>query len=763
MTAPLMTPQPVPVPAINPAPVLRPRPSRLPTAAGLRDVPAPPPHVGHPLLAISAQLAAASLLDASDVSAWWVFAGTAIAGIAVPAVAHQRFSVPGWKDHETGAYHDGVARPEIGFSFLTAVATGGWLTWTTATTPWSMAPIATLLIGSSALGAGYGTLRWRRDKRNRKQVETRAVAREQAKRQIWEQVLTKAGAKGITVGATESFHAGISMPLTLGENSPDYNGLVGCIPSIERIAARITGLPIRSGSIQIQRGKFAHEAVMIVPTRDVLNEVIELPDLHGPRSVTEPMVTGQYVDGNEVQVTFRGFHGMFAGMTNFGKSALLDAHMTQLTRCTDNVTFCLAGNKAVRWLRPWLKPWLQGAAAVPPIDWVAGDIDEALLVLADIYRAIDGRQAMPNNGDTGWEPTPENPQITILVDESTDLLESTKTITTHKGEKKDFSDLLLTIVRTARSEAIQVIFCAQRGTATLLGGNGGDLKSQVLYRAGFRATGNMTDVNAVFSTNTTGIELSELPKGAWYVELEDDHRPKLAKGYWTTPARISEYAIEATAYVGGVDAPTAELMEHYTGRWSRPGQLAFLEKVNGGSLRPELLDILTAGAPATASTAVTNAGPSSEDMPDVYAAAGDYDASDVMARIKAWADQKENEQDTTADVKLLEQLWDQPEISENARNIGPVALPTDTLDLLAALHASGVLYASEEEWIPAADIRALAAHELDWPENTEGNRRIVAALAALGVESKRVTKKKITAYPVDELKAAAARHKPTSQ
>lgn len=754
VSAPIMTPQAPTVPVVPAA--RAPRPSRLPTAArGLGELPAPPPHVGHPLLSAQAILAASSLLDAADVSAWWTVGGTVAATIAAPIVAHQRFSEPASPEH------DGVARPEINFAWMTALASGSWLTWATATTPWSVAPLATLLIGSGALGSAYGILRWRHDKHNRKQVITRAIAREQAKRDIWEKILAKAGARDITVGASESFRAGVTMSLSLGVGSPDYSSLVTYIPAVERIAAQVTGLPIRPGSIQILRGEFAHEATMIVPTRDVLNEIIEFPELgDGPRSIKDPLVIGQYVDGTPVEVTLRGFHGMFAGMTNYGKSVLLDVHMVQTTRCVDNVTFALAGNKGVRWLRPWLLPWLQGHAAVPPIDWVAGDLDEAALVLLDLYRATDARQAMADNGETGWEPSRENPQTTILIDESTDLLQSTKSFITHKGEKVTFAELLLILVRTSRSEAIQIIFCSQRGTATMMGNNGGDTKSQVGYRVGLRAMGNMTDTNAVFSSNTTGIDLSMLPKGAFYVELEGFDRPKLAKGYWLTPERISKYAIEATAYAGGLDTATAQAMENYAGRWSRPNQLAFLEKVNGGPLRSELMAVLTGHGPASdAASTITGA---TQGTSDVYAAAGDYDSSEVLNRIKSWADRKEAEHTKDADMALLEQLWEQPEISENARNTSLEALPADTLDLLGALHASGALYAGEE-WLPAADIRALAAQELDWPDNSEGDRRIVSALAALGVESKRVTKKKITAYPVDALRAAAEHHKPTDQ
>jgi hypothetical protein len=287
----------------------------------------------------------------------------------------------------------------------------------------------------------------------------------------------------------------------------------------------------------------------------------------------------------------------------------------------------------------------------------------------------------------------------------------------------------------------------------------------------------MTDTNAVFSTSTTGMDLSTLPKGAWYVELEDYDRPRLAKGYWVSPERIGQYAIEATGYVGGLDEPTAALMQSYAGRWTRPGQIEFLEKVNGGPLSPELVSVLASVDPAVRSildqaeagspqaqdlvryaeglAASRNGGEDPAD--DVYEAVGDYDDSDVLKRIQAWADRKES----ASDLAMLEMLYEQPAIADEERATGAAEpLPPETLELLGVLHASGVLY-SGEEWIPSADVRAMAAKQLGWPDNPEGDRQIAAALRELTppVESKRKGKDRTTVYSVAELRTAAERHR----
>jgi hypothetical protein len=688
------------------------------------------------------------MAHAVGIGPWWFVAGTGVASIVSAAVCHNRFGT----------------LPEAAYGAVVPTAAGCWLALAAGITPWSTSSLASLALGSLVLGPAYGLLRWRRDARAQKELDARAQARADARRSRWSDILAKSGAKDIEVEDGPTFDAGFKLLLTLGSDAPKFSTLVAMTAEIEKTAAAETGLPIRPGSIQIQRGMYAHQAVMVVPTRDVLSETIEFPDKdhHGPRSIKDPVFLGQYVDANQVEVTLRGRHGMFAGMTNFGKSALLDTHMVQTTRCVDNVTWAIAGNKGVRWLRPWLLPWLRGYADRPPIDWMALDVDEALRIGQDLYRAIDTRQALPGNGTNGWDPTAENPQITIFIDESTDLLESTKRVLTHKGEKVTFADLLLLIVRTARSEGIHVYFCSQRGTASLLGMSGGDLKSQIAYRVGFRAQGNMTDTNAVFSTNTTGIELTALPKGAWYVELDGFDRPALAKGYLVDHAQISTYAIEATAYVGGVDAATAACMEHYAERWSRPTQLRYLAQINGGPLRPELLEVLT-GSSTPASGSASTLGPrpaaSSERARDGID--GEYDASEILARIERWA----NSEADSENLASLEVMWDQPEIPDGNRNTGHQAFPPETLALVAALHASGALNddpgwltgGDGNPWLRAADIRVIAAEALDWPNNSEGDRQVTTALEALGIESRRISQKKVTAYRVADLRAAVER------
>jgi hypothetical protein len=735
----------------------------------LAATPAPRPEVGHPLLAMSATLAAGSVAHAVEAAPWWLLAGGGVASVVSTLVTRSRFNDGG---------------PEAVYAATSSAAVGGWLAWASATTPWSAVSLGALGLGTLIFGPLYGLLRWQRDKTHRQEVAARAITRELHKRHTWSTILDKAGAKDITIASERTFRAGFALELILGPASPDFRTLASLTPSIERIAAHETGLPIRPGSIQVERGTYAHQATLVVPTRDVLNELIEFPQLSGPRSIHNPLPIGQFIDGNEVEVTFRSIHGMFAGMNDAGKSNLLNVHTVLLSQCTDNVTWYIAGNKAVRGLAPWLLPCLHGeidpSTGNPldrtPFDWVAGDWDEAMRMLLNAYRALDGRQAMFANGADKWEPSENDPQITILIDESPDLFASNKVKTTHQGERVTFSSLVLKLVRLARSEAIQIIFLSQRGTATMIGPDGGDVKSQVVYRLGFRATGNMTDVNAVFSTDTTGVELSTLPNGAFYLEQKGYVRPRLAKGYFISPEQIKTYAIANAAFVGAVDDRTAALMPDYPQRWTRPNQRDLLETI-AGRREP--------GVSGQAAVADTEEGDEpmslnwdelNEMLPqvpqDLIDKANRTEELDQIARQGKEDLAKLTESLTTdlaSEIDELERRLAMPVVPDDQRNTtthpattqhpAGEPLPADTLALLGALAATNLLY-TPQRWLRSTDILAAVAGMLGWPQNTEGGRRLSAALAPIGVESSResIEGKKYTVYPVIDLREAIKRH-----
>ncbi len=93
----------------------------------------------------------------------------------------------------------------------------------------------------------------------------------------------------------------------------------------------------------------------------------------------------------------------------------------------------------------------------------------------------------------------------------------------------------------------------------------------------------------------------------------------------------------------------------------------------------------------------------------------------------------------------------------------PASVPADTTAVLAAIAESDLLVGAED-YVPSETVLTVVADALGWPVNTEGGRRLSAALRAVGVESDRpsIAGRKVTAYKRWDLGQAVRRHHNTN-
>jgi hypothetical protein len=735
MSAPTQQPTPTPVPeAAKPRTPRAPGPTK---AHSLRrhflHSSAPPKSFDHTGYADEATLATGALVHLAHLP-WPTVAGaSAAAVIGAGFWAHQRFG----------------RRRITEFAMGTAAASGAWVTWAAYDTPWSWGSMGALLAGTALLGPVYAACRWKTDKRNAKEMAERAAKRAETKRHDFEQILADAGCPDLTVNTDlnddgwvngeRKFPNGFALALNHGKKAPDVAGLAARVPEIEKIASGSTPYPIRPGSIQVKPNPVAaHQSELIVPTSDVLAKTIELPHRAGPRSIHDPIEVAVSVDGTNLGWdVHENPHGMVAGRTTGGKTTFLNAHAYETTRSTDCVTWMICGEKPVRAFAPWLQPFLQGKADRPVIDWWAADVYEGWMMLMDSIAVVRRRQeSAAITGDDKWHATPENPEIVIFIDESPDLLDSTERFPlddcpdpdNYKGPTATFAQLLLKLIRLGRSEGLHVVFLAQRGTVSMLGAEGGDMKSQVSYRAGFQAAGTI-DANAVFNSQTAGINVESLPVGALYMEFAGYSRPVLAKGLYLTQDRIRETAVEHAQYCGPIDEWTAESLTYYPERWTRQGQQDFLHLLCRNPVRT------VPGQPAA--TTVGEGVTGRDETPETDPRQSEIDNLEALY---------------AADPAV--------EPVQPVRRIDPT-LPEDTRVLLEAIAASDLLY-GDGPYVPTTDLLELAG-TLGWPTNaTAGGRRISKALAAVTVyraePRPRINGQKREAYRLVELRAAVEKN-----
>lgn len=778
---------PSPQPAGQPAAFL-PAPLRVPSAPRpsrsnslgrhFLHTSAPPAVFDHTGYADEATLAMGALVHLTHMP-WPAVAGAGAAAVLGTGVwAKQMFD------------HRGVTA----FATGTAAASSAWITWAAYDTPWSIGSIAALIGGTFLLGPVYGVCRWRNSKAAQKEIQARverAAERAEAKQHQFVQILADAGCPDITINTAmegdewnngeRKFPAGFSLALNLGKKAPDVAGLAQRIPEIEKIASGSTTYPIRPGAIQVAANPLrAHQCELIVPTKDVLGDTYPMIERVAPWSVNDPLPTAMSVDGTVIKWDcHEDPHGMFAGRTNAGKTTYLNSHIHGTTGAADAVTWLICGEKPVRGLAPWLQPFLQGKADNPVIDWFAADLYEAWAMTKDAITLIQRRQeSAAATGKDRWEATPETPEVFVFIDESPDLLGSTERFPLESPEEDPdnpgkyldytgpyatFAELLLKGIRLGRSEGVHFVFLAQRATVTMLGSEGGDTKSQVSYRAGFNASGTI-DANAVFNTQTAGINVESLPQGALYVEMTGSQRPVLAKGLWQSQDDIRRIAVEHAPYCGPIDEWSAETLTFYPDRWTRPGQQEFLRKLCPNPVRTVPGESARTQEPA----AQTVEEPRLVDelkaeyqrwMTDNHP--GDKPSEDTVTEFfnTLYNDDQDGKQEEIDRLEALFAADSAVEPAQQVRRIDP-SLPEDTRVLLEVIAASDLLFGGE--YVLAVDLLPIA-ESLGWEASeSAGGRRIAQALKKVNVfvvePRPRVNGKKRQVYRTADLRAAVEKN-----
>lgn len=727
------------------------------------DAPAPPRSVNDPLYAVYGLGVLGGLCHLADVSWYWLVAGGGLAALGGGYEVHQALQ----------------HKPTTAFAAGSALAAGG------VAAVWAErgpgAGVAAAGLGLAAAMPVYGALRHRHDKRNTKELQERKQAREEFQKDQWEQIIAKSGAKDVRIdrevdgqvpdedGRVQTWVQGrrefpegsaspngFALALELGPDAPTGEELAAMTPKMEKNAARMARLPVRSGAIQVRCRGFAHQWELIVPTKDVLREEIPFVPESGPRSINDPLYAAMSVDGTALGVDWMvNPHAMWGGRNNSGKTNFMNVHMAETTRCTDAVTWAICGAKSHRLFVPWMRPFLAGTEHLgsptgfvePVLDWIAGDsVEEACRMLADAYKAIYLRSQMAaETGEEKLTPSPKVPRILLFIDESPNLLLSNFKVKPFDWDGPDeehdrkyndgvptgctYSELLTKVLRLGRSEAVSIIFLTQRTTNSMIGTDGGDLRSQISYAVSFRQNGSI-EQNSTFTGVTTGVDVATLRQGELYMQVDEFDRPVLGKAYRIEREAIEKATREHTVYAQPLDPGTADGLDFYAERWTRPDQQAYLRSLMPGAVR-------TVPGQRPAGRTEIASDPAAAQIPDVppsIAAAqrASIDESQYSAEALAAMFPDVDESLNNLDVGLDADGDGRPDTPLPwGEGIDP-ALPLGTRQLLDLLARSNLLC---DEWLPTVDIVALAAAELGWnPSESKGAEQVKAALAEAGVD-----------------------------
>ncbi|WP_173056121.1 FtsK/SpoIIIE domain-containing protein [Phytohabitans houttuyneae] len=434
---------------------------------------------------------------------WPFIAAGTIAAVAVLAAFPAR-----WRRLPWPWLSRGIERAYIAL----CVAIGGG--WVAAATHAGIdaAPLPWLALAGTVLCA----VPWWTHRRRRAKVRVERVL------ETWPDVADAAGLAGTravsAVVDAWGWTARIALPRgrTAGE-------VVAAVPAVE------SGLGAAPGTVRAEPDpRRADRAYLRVLDSDPHAVPIPYPrPAAGTASIHKPIPLGLFDDGTTVAVRFLRRNALIGGVTDSGKSGLLNVILGYLAQCPD-VAIWGIDLKGGMELAPWA-PVMPRFAATP---------EKAVAFLAAAVDEIKLREAeQVARGERVWEPTADRPALVIIIDEYVELPEAA-----HQHAD--------TIARLGRAVAVNLIVATQRPTQKAMTNNA--VRSQMDIRICLRVR-ERRDVTLILGDGmlSAGWHAHKLDlPGKFYVSAREPQfrTPRPARGYYITVTDIVRVVDEHGTY-----------------------------------------------------------------------------------------------------------------------------------------------------------------------------------------------------------------------
>jgi S-DNA-T family DNA segregation ATPase FtsK/SpoIIIE len=314
--------------------------------------------------------------------------------------------------------------------------------------------------------------------------------------------------------------------------------------------------------VAVSEGALQGTARILVPTVNALAEEVPLPEDVSPLTIWRELPVGVHADTSVATVELRQSSGLVVGQKGGGKTNLLLVLIGMLKRCPENLTWVVdlnGGGLAV----PWTMPYVDGQVSRRPIDWIAPDPEEAIImarVAAAIARDRKARYArLKARANTDLLPVSADlPQITIVVDEGAEVMgDASRARAAING--------LLEVQRIGRAEGVNVIFSGLRATQDTLPVN---VRKQCALKIATRVADD-GELGYILS-NTKGIRAEDLVEPGTIFLQKGNALPRQVRVYRTLPERITRIVLGTDALTPTLDeAGTAVGGKDYRDRWQR--------------------------------------------------------------------------------------------------------------------------------------------------------------------------------------------------
>lgn len=252
----------------------------------------------------------------------------------------------------------------------------------------------------------------------------------------------------------------------------------------------------------------------------------------GERRITDGLPFGERADHSPMLLDLwtpahGARHALMGGASGSGKTNTLNVITCGLAACADTVIWAIEVAKAGQGQAAWL----------PCFDWLATGLEEAVAMLDAAVAIVEARsrvlatQAARGEGDDKVVPAPDQPLLTIIIDEAAALFG----IRTGNPDRVELAaqatERARQVAQTGRSAGVQLLVTTQRPTVAALGDDG-DFRSQLHPNLCLRMN-RRADVGFVLQgvdLDTVDTTLFNVP-GLLYVQDGPDVDPLPVRSY----------------------------------------------------------------------------------------------------------------------------------------------------------------------------------------------------------------------------------------
>ena len=255
----------------------------------------------------------------------------------------------------------------------------------------------------------------------------------------------------------------------------------GSGPALAAALSQVWRHKLREKWVQVNSTGYAGYFDVVVNLRDVMADVHPFVDDPTPLPPGTPCDLGVRPDGSKAELPLEG-HGVIVATSQVGKTNLLYVITSHLLR-TGNVVWVGGRRKQYETWAQFLLKYLDSRHKMV-IDWLVNGQYGTLELLLATYLVAQDKQATPFDERDDWS------DLTVVLDEISDVLLDTSVVIFYQGQWLNASDLLAMIMRGVKGSRIKIIVVLHKFINSQFGSQGSVIRSWfdwvVVLRSGDR-------------------------------------------------------------------------------------------------------------------------------------------------------------------------------------------------------------------------------------------------------------------------------------